>query len=226
MTIELSNSKTKEKIQYVNDEFTIDENTRYTAYCDTEPFKETEINSVGTFIDDKVASIFVTNKVGRFRIGGTDFRVRSKLGDNFFDKVKEQIAEIEKKLLISTNGVTDSFALTHGQYIEDVAISLFLKSWEKGEIHSSLRYIFENPSLGFTNEPTAKDLTKGAQITSFDFQYLTSASESVINVKGKNVPKSFDTFKRVQTHNVLEMRFVKLFLFFCFNLLKRRIDRM
>jgi predicted component of viral defense system (DUF524 family) len=68
-------------------------------------------------------------------------------------------------------------------------------------------------------------LTKGAQITSFDFQYLTSVSGSIINVNGKNIPKSFDTFKRVQTHNVLEMRFVKFFLFFCFNLLKRRIDR-
>ena len=87
-----------------------------------------------------MALISFTNKVGNVQIENINFRVRSKLGDEFFEKIKIEIAEIEKQLLIFTNGISDSLALSHGQYVEDVALSLFLESWNKDK-HIPLRFI-------------------------------------------------------------------------------------
>ncbi|WP_426359673.1 nuclease domain-containing protein [Pseudocolwellia sp. HL-MZ19] len=215
--------KSDHEINFLNNEFIIEENKKYKIIDDTGSLKPEEFTTIGDWLSPNLATITSTNKVAVFRLKNIDIRVTSKLGDDFFNKVKTEIAEIEKQLLISSNGLEETLALTHGSFLEDVAISLLLESWNNGELHRVLRFLFENPRFGFFNKSIEKDLTKGDVLSSADFQHLSKSTSSFIAHNGKVIPTTIDTLTRAQTHNVIEMRFIKFFLLFCFNLLEKRI---
>jgi len=225
MTFKLIDLKTNQEVEFNDNQFVIDENQEYKIIDEEGELKKEDFISVGTWFTPKVAFLKSTNKVAVFRLKNIDIRVRSKLGDDFFQKVKSEISEIEKQLLISSNGLEESLALSHGSFLEDVAISLLLESWNKGKAHSSLRFLFENPRFGFTNKSIVKSLPRGDVLSAVDFQYLSKSTGSYITHNGRTVPATFSTITRAQTNDVLEMRFIKFFLLFCFNLLERRVTR-
>jgi len=217
--------KNGHEINCLNNEFIIEENRKYQIIDDANSLKREEFTTLGEWLSPDRAIITSTNKVAVFRLKNIDIRVRSKLGDDFFNEVKAEIAEIEKQLLISSNGLEETLALTHGSFLEDVAISLLLEEWNNGKLHSVLRFLFENPKFGFFNKSIEKNLTKGGVLTSADFQYLGKSTRSFTSHNGKVIPTKIDTVIRAQTHNVIEMRFIKFFLSFCFNLLEKLIIR-
>ncbi|MBO7928068.1 hypothetical protein J5X91_17685 [Pseudoalteromonas sp. K222D] len=223
MTLKIFDLKNNQEISFLNNEFVIEENKKYKIIDEAGLLKQEEFTSIGDWISPNFATFTSTNKVAVFRLKNINIRVRSKLGDDFFNKVKAEIAEIEKQLLISSNGLEDRLALTHGSFLEDVATSLLVESWNNGKLHSVLRFLFENPKFGFFNKGIKKNLTQGDVLTSVDFQYLSQSTSSFIAHNGKAIPTTIDTVARVQTHNVIEMRFIKFFLLFCFSLLEKRI---
>lgn len=225
MIFKIVDIKSKIEIDCLNNEFVIEENRKYKVIDETGALKPEEFTTIGDWLSPNLAIITSTNKVAVFRLKNIDIRVRSKLGDDFFNKVKDEIAEIEKQLLISSNGLEETLALTHGSFLEDVAISLLLEEWNNGKLHCVLRFLFENPKFGFFNKSTEKNLTKGGVLTSADFQYLGKSTRSFMDHNGKVIPTKIDTVIRAQTHNVIEMRFIKFFLSFCFNLLEKLIIR-
>ncbi|MBG9996819.1 hypothetical protein I6F50_17350 [Pseudoalteromonas sp. NZS127_1] len=223
MTFKIFDLKNNQEISFLNNEFVIEENKKYRIIDEAGLLKKEEFTSIGEWVSPNFATITSTNKVAVFRLKNINIRVRSKLGDDFFNKVKAEIAEIEKQLLISSNGLEETFALTHGAFLEDVAISLLLEEWNNGELHRVLRFLFENPRFGYFNKSIKKNLTKGDVLSSADFQHLSKSTSSFIAHNGKVIPTTIDTVTRAQTHNVIEMRFIKFFLLFCFNLLEKRI---
>lgn len=215
--------KTNREINRLSSGFEIEENRKYKIIDESLSLKPEDLITIGEYISPKYATISSTNKVGVFKLKDSDIRVKSKLGDDFFNRIKTEIAEIEKQLLISPNGLEEQLALTHGSFLEDVAISLLLESWNKCELQRVLRFLFENPRLGFFNKSIQKTFTKGDVLSSADFQHLGKHASSFIAHNGKIIPTKIDTVTRAQTHNVIEMRFIKFFLLFCLNLLEKRI---
>ncbi|TPH13255.1 nuclease domain-containing protein [Litorilituus lipolyticus] len=224
MTFRVVDIKSDQDIHFINNEFVIEENKKYKIIDEFASLKPEEFITIGEWLSPNLATLTSTNKVAVFRLKNIDIRVTSKLGDDFFNKIKSEIAAIEKQLLISSNGLSETLALSHGTFLEDVAISLLQKSWNNGKAHTSLRILFEAPRFGFFNKNIVKNLRKGDVLTDIDFQYLKSAN-SFVTHNGRATPATFTSVVRAQTSDVLEMRFIKFFLLFCFNLLERRISR-
>lgn len=225
MNIKIFNTKTHQEVDLYNNEFIIDENQEYSVRDESQQLTEQDFQSIGTWINPEIGILKSTNKVGIFRLKDVSVRVRSKLGDDFFQKIKEEIANIEKQLLLSSNGIEENLALSYGHFLEDVAFSQLLESWHNGKAHSSLRFIFANPSFGFATKGVVKNLSRGDVLSDIDFQYMQKSSRQFSSHNGKVIPITFPSAIRHQTNDVLEMRFIKFFLFFCFNLLERRVRR-
>ena len=221
--IKIIDLKNNQEVIFFNDEFVIEENKKYRVVDEAGLLRPEEFVSIGTWLSPNLAIIESTNKVAVFRLKNVAIRVKSKLGDSFFNKVKAEIAEIEKQLLISSNGLEEKLALTHGSFLDDVAISLLLEEWNNGKLHRVFRFLFENPRFGFTNKSIQKNLTKGEILSGADFQNLSKSNSSFMDYNGKVIPTKINTVTRSQTYDVIEMRFIKFFLLFCFNLLEKRI---
>ena len=225
MSLKILHSKSQKEIVPYQGEFVIDENHEYSVHDGSGQLTQQDFQSIGLWLTPEIGTLKSTNKVGVFRLKNITIRVRSKLGDTFFNKLKQEIATVEKHLLLSTNGIEEQLALTHGQYLEELATSLLLESWSVDRLHSSLRFVFESPNFGFTNKRIVKNISKGDTFSDIDFQYMQKSPREVAMHKGRLVPIAFSSVIRHQTYDVLEMRFVKFFLFFCFNLLEKRIAK-
>lgn len=225
MTLTIFNTKTHQEVALYNNEFIIDESQEYSVRDESQQLTEQDFQSIGTWITPEIGILKSTNKVGIFRLKNVTVRVRSKLGDDFFQKIKEEIANIEKQLLLSSNSIEEKFALSYGDFLEDVAVSQLLESWRNGKAHSSLSFIFENPGFGFTTKDVIKNISRGDVLSDIDFQYMDNSSLQFASHNGKVIPITFPSAIRQRTNDVLEMRFIKFFLFFCFNLLERIVTR-
>jgi predicted component of viral defense system (DUF524 family) len=224
MPFTIHNIKTEEPVVFdlETNEFVIEENQEYSVKDANGKFTLQDFQTIGSRITEEIGTLKSTNKVGVFRLKNVNIRVRSKLGDNFFQKLKEEIASVEKQLLLSTNGIEEQLALSHGQFLEEVATSLLLESWATDKLNASLRFIFTNPNFGFANKSLVKNMSRGDVLSDIDFQYMQKSPRQLATHKGKVIPIVLPSAIRQQTYDVLEMRFMKFFLFFCFNLLEKR----
>ncbi len=221
MNIRIVNSKTKHEQIAINNQFVLEENQKYIVHHKNFEFTEEDFKFIGTYVSPEHGLLQSTNKIGVFRLKEILIRFRSKLGDDFFEKIKEEIAEIEKLLLLSSNSIEDQFSLSYGGYLEETALSVFLDAWNKGTVNKALRAIFEKPNFGFIDKLISKNLSHGGVLSEIDFEYLNRGNIQLGRKNNKLVPMVFLTAEKYQTNNILEMRFIKVFLFFCLNLLER-----
>jgi predicted component of viral defense system (DUF524 family) len=224
MTIKIYEVPSQKEVLISGTEFVLEENQTYKAEDFTGTFQESNFRSLGTFVSPNIGLISVTNKVGLYHLNGSQIRIQSKLGDRFFTQIKEKIATIEKQLLLSSNGAEEEFSLTNGRFLEKVALSVFLKSWDEGLISTSLNFIYANPSCSLKTNVIEKNLAKGDFIAENDFMQMQNQPTEFTTHVGKIIPLKYKTKNLVESYDVLEMRFIKFFLQFSSNLLSRTIN--
>lgn len=224
MNIKIVNSRNGIEQSFINNQFVLEENQEYLVMHAGGEFIKDDFKSIGTYISPNIGSLLSTNKIGVYSLKDVLVRFRSKLGDDFFSNLKNEIAEIEKQLLLSPNSIKVHFGLTYGVQLDEIALSLLSEAWATGKVKRSLRMIFEKPNFGFTNKAITKNLSHGDILSENDFHYLNRGISQLTNKNGKILPLNFSTTFREKTNDIIEFRFIKLFLFYCSNLLERNIS--
>ena len=222
MNIEIKNSKIGNFITPINNEYLLEENVKYIVKSLSKSFKEHDFIEIGLYISSEYGVITSTNKIGLFKLKQNNIRFISKLGDNFYKKVLEKICDVEKNLLLSSNSINESFGLNYGNYLDEIAISVLLNSWNNGNLKNNIEFILSSPPLTYKDKIVEKNFLKGDFLEDLDFYNLHNSSTNYINFNNKFVPYAILTNKKSENLNNTEIQFLKFFIIFCLKLLRKK----
>lgn len=221
MSINIRHIKDDYAIEAVDGVFEVKETQEYLVTSDSEVLEISAFGSVMTKLNDKQALLKAVNKISDLRFNGVTVRIISKLGDDFYQGVKKAIAVYEDKLLISSNGLQDTFALTHRGFVEEVALAVLLESWRDGRLKREVDAVVAKNLFGLTSQRTTKNLSRGVRSTATDFQHMCATARTFALHQERKIPIEFNSYQTTRTNNVIQLRFLKFFLCFALNLVRR-----
>lgn len=220
MDIVIVNADNDIVISPIENEYILEENHNYIVTSKSKSFQRHDFSKIGLYIEPEKGILRSTNKIGVFNLKGTNIRFTSKIGEDFYQLLLEKISNIEKELILSSNSIQEVFGLNYGNFLDEVAVSIFLKSWKKTKL--ILEYILSTPVFSYKNKLIEKNLLKGDFLEENDFYNLHNNSESIIKYNDKCFPYNFSTNINYETLDTLEMRFFKFFIEFCLNIFRKR----
>ncbi|UKA05821.1 hypothetical protein IHC92_11900 [Photobacterium damselae subsp. damselae] len=221
MSINIRHIKDDYAIEAVDGVFEVKETQEYLVTSDSEVLEISAFGSVMTKLNDKQALLKAVNKISALRFNGVTVRIISKLGDEFYQGVKKAISAYEDKLLISSNGLQDTFALTHRGFVEEVALAVLLESWRDGRLKREIDAVVAKNLFGLTSQRTTKNLSRGVRSTATDFQHMCATARTFALHQERKIPIEFNSYQTTRTNNVIQLRFLKFFLCFALNLVRR-----